>query len=136
MSENLRSQFGKLELISQIKSLQARKIVLKEFSNDKRFCKAVRELVRNAINKNVAFTRQERARLIKYKKLFIDLARRKQKNKEKSRRLVYQTGTGVFLPIVVPLVAQLIASLIAKSQRKESSSSSSNSINSNNETHG
>lgn len=111
MSKNLRIQFPKLELISKIKSLPARTIVLKEFSNDKRFCKAVREIVRNAIKKNIPFTKKQRDKLIKYRRLLMNLSKKKQKSKASSRRLVYQTGTGVFLPIVVPLIAELIRNI-------------------------
>ena len=113
MSENLKSQLHKLEIVSQVKSLQARKVLLKEFSNDKRFCKAVREIVRNAIKKNIPLTKKDKDKLTKYRTLILQLAK-KQKSKENSRKLVYQTGTGVLLPIVVPLVASIISKLVSR----------------------
>jgi ribosomal protein L19 len=113
MSDNLQKQMPKLEIISQLKSLKARKLVLAEFSNDDQFCKAIREIVRNTINKNVKLSEQEKKRLRKYKKVIVALGN-KRKDKKKTKALLQQTGTGIFLPIVVPLVATVIKELLSK----------------------
>lgn len=113
MSDNLKSQFFKLELISQLSSLKARKLLLSEFSKDIKFCKAVREIVKNTVRRNVRVGERDKRKLVKYKSLLLSLAKR-QKNHDKMRRMIQQTGTGVFLPIVIPLVASLISSLVSK----------------------
>lgn len=115
MSEKLKSQFPTLELISKIKSLKTRKLVLKEFSKNDDFCSAIREIVTNATKKNIPFTMSEKRKLKKYKSCILGLTK-KRKDKKKTRDLICQTGTGVFLPIVVPLVASLLSNLLSNKQ--------------------
>ena len=111
MSENLKKQFPKLQIIASIQSLKGRKLLLKEFSSDPDFCKAVREIVRNTLQKNVKIHEADKKRLLKYREVLISLGK-KQKSTKKEQQLVQQTGTGIFLPIVIPLVAQLIGHLL------------------------
>lgn len=113
MSTNLRANFYKLELISQLKNPKARKVLMTEFSKDVGFCKAVREIVKNTVKRNVRVSDRERTRLLKYKNLILSIAK-KQKDHKRTRKLVQQTGTGVILPILVPLVAAIISSLTSK----------------------
>ena len=115
MSKTLQSQFYKLELISQLKSATSRKILLKEFSIDDSFCKAVREIAKNTVKKNIALSPFAKRRLRRYKNLILSLSR-KRKSKKKVKELVQQAGKGLFLPIVIPLVASLISELITKGQ--------------------
>lgn len=110
MSDNLRKQFPRLEIISQVKRLRVRKLLLEEFSHDPNFCKAIREIVRNALKKNIRFTDKDRKRLAKYRKVIIGLSK-KHKSEKRMRSYVKQTGTGVFLPLVIPLVASIISEL-------------------------
>lgn len=113
MSSNLMSQFYKLELISGIKSLKARKILLAEFSSDDKFCKALREIVRNTVNKNVVLPTKTKTRLRRYRHLILQLQKKKMSNKRR-RKMYSQTGTGVFIPLVVPIIAELFSSLLSK----------------------
>lgn len=113
MSESLKSQFYKLELLSQLKSATSRKILLKEFCNDSRFCKAVREIARNTVKRNIKLSSFDKKRLRRYKNLILSLSK-KRKSQTKTKALVQQVGRGLFLPILVPLVASLIGELIAK----------------------
>ena len=113
MSANLRKQFPKFEVLAQLKSLKAKKVLLKELSEDPDFCKAVREIAKNTVNKNISLTLDQKKRLRRYKKVIFALGK-KRKSQKATKVLVQQTGTGVFLPIVVPLVASIIADLISR----------------------
>ena len=53
MSENLIKQFPKFEMIAAIKSGRVRKMLLAELAADKKFCKALREIVRNTTKHDV-----------------------------------------------------------------------------------
>lgn len=110
MSENLKRQLPRLEIISQVKRLRVRKLLLEEFSADPMFCKAIREIVRNALKRNIKFSAKDKRRLAKYKKVITGLSK-KYKNEKRTQSLVKQTGTGIFLPLVVPLVAAIISQL-------------------------
>lgn len=111
MSENLRKQFPKLEVLSQLKSIKRRISLLKEFSEDPNFCKAVREIVKNTLNKNIKVSHSDKVKLRRYKAVILGIGK-KQKTKGKLKGLVQQSGTGVFLPIVVPLVAAALGELL------------------------
>lgn len=111
MSENLIKQFPKLEIISQIPNLRRRKTLLKEFSEDPNFNKAIKEIVRNTLQKNIKIAESDKVKLRKYKSVILGLAK-KQKTKGKVKNLVQQTGTGIFLPIVIPLVAAALEHLL------------------------
>lgn len=113
MSRNLKSQFPRLEMISKMKSPKARQLMLKEFSQDRCFCKAVREIVKNTLKRNITIPEKSKAKLVKHKKLILALAE-KRKSKSKTRQLVQQSGTGFFLPLVIPLVASVIGELFNK----------------------
>lgn len=109
MSENLRKHMSKLQTISQVKSASLRKALMKEFSSDESFCRAMREVVKNTIKKNVPLTESQKKVLRKCKRPLLGIMKYQKKNR---RKFVEQTGSGVFLPIVIPLVAELIGSLI------------------------
>lgn len=113
MSKTLRSQFYKLELLSQLKSATSRKILLKEFSGDVNFCKALREIAKNTVKQNIKLSQSERRRLKRYKKMILAVSK-KSRSKRKTKALVEQVGKGLFLPVVVPLVASLIAESLKK----------------------
>ena len=111
MSSNLKDQFYKLELISNLKSLKSRRILLSEFGKDPRFCKAVREIVKNTKNNKIKLTALQKKKINRYKVLLNSILNKSTFRKRK-QKLMNQTGTGVFLPIVVPLVASILQSLI------------------------
>jgi adenine-specific DNA methylase len=112
MSSNLIKQWPKLQLVCGIKNVKSRKIILSEFSRDKDFCSAVRELVKNTVNKNIKLSVNDKTKLRKQRKILLGILAKRTAHKRK-RRLINQTGSG-FLPIVIPLVAQLIGELINK----------------------
>lgn len=110
MSDNLKKQFPKLEVLSQVKSNKRRQSLLKEFSEDPKFCQAVREIVKNTLNKNIKVSQSDKVKLQRYKAVILGIGK-KHKTKGKLKRLVQQSGTGIFLPIVVPLVAAVLSEL-------------------------
>lgn len=113
MSDNLKKQFHKLELVTAMKTPAARKILLTEFSKDNCFCKAVREIVKNTLKRNIKLPEKDKRKLSRHKKLILSLAK-KRKNRKRTQKLIQQTGTGIFLPIVLPLVASVISDLFRK----------------------
>ena len=112
MSANLIEQFYKLELITNTKSLKARKLLLSEFSRDVKFCKAVREVVKNTKNQKLKLSDKQKQKINKYKKLLHSIL--EKTSPKKRQKLMCQSGTGIFLPIVVPLVATLLSHLLSK----------------------
>lgn len=111
MSSNLKCQFLKLEIVAGLKSTKARKIILSEFSKDVNFCKAVRELVKNTVKKNIKLTESQKKKLRRYRSVLEGILKKKTSHKRR-QALMCQTGTGVFLPIVVPIVASLLSELL------------------------
>ena len=111
MSKLLESQLPKIKTLADIENLKIRRLMLKEFSKDPDFCEAVREIATNFINKNVILGDQDKKKLRKYKQCIICLS---QKHKSCAQRMkaIQQTGTGIFLPVVLPLVLSAIADLI------------------------
>lgn len=113
MSENLKKQLPRMKFICEMRSLQQRVQLLKAFSKDEMFCKAVREICRNAVEKRIPFTDENRRKLLRYRKVIMSLAQKKRtKMKRHQRGLIHQTGTGIFLPIVIPLVAEIVSQII------------------------
>lgn len=102
----------RLQFICEMKSLKERLNLLKILSQDDHFCKAIREIVRNTVKKNIRITDRDRKKLVKYRKVILALAEKQKGDKKKKprlrRRLIHQTGTGVFLPIVIPLVFEIL----------------------------
>ena len=113
MSNILIENWKKIQFISEIKSIKLRKQVLKEFSRDENFCKAVKEIAANIVNKNVKLGEKEKRKLKKHKKCIMCLAGT-HKSKKKVQSAIQQTGTGIFLPVVIPLIAEAISHLITK----------------------
>jgi len=107
MSENLKKCFGKLLVLSRIKSKHERCRVLAEIVDD---ClhKALKEIAVNTVNGNIKLTPRERRKLYKYKKLILTMA--KNKAKKRHRKIVVQSGG--FLPMLVPAVAALLGSIL------------------------
>lgn len=110
MSENLIKQFPKFEMIAAIKSGRVRKMLLAELAADKKFCKALREIVRNTVNCAFTLPLRVKRKLRPYRRVILQL---QQKTTHKRRRkCMSQTGTGLFIPLVVPLIANLLSSLL------------------------
>lgn len=110
MSANLREQFPKLEMIAAAKKQKTRRALLEAFADDDNFFKAVRELVKNTVKKNIKITEKQRKKLIRYKSLLFSIFNKKT-SKKRRRKLMIQTGTGVFIPLILPLAAAVISSL-------------------------
>lgn len=115
MSENLRKQLFKLDLIAKAKTSRSRRALLEIFAEEEMFFKAVRELVKNTVKRNIKLTEQQRKKLLKHKSLLLSIIRKKV-SKKRRRNLMVQSGTGIFIPIILPIVAALLASL---TERKE-----------------
>lgn len=107
MSDNLEKHFPKLELISKVKCKKARRIILKDFCQDPTFCKAVREIVKNTINRNVKLSENDKSKLRKHRTILLGIVNKKR-NKKRTKELVQQIGSGLFLPIGIPAVASLL----------------------------
>ena len=116
MSTNLRKNFDKLELISNIKTPKARQVLLKHFGQDRCFCKAVREVVKNTLKRNIKLSNRDKKKLVKHRTLLLGIAK-KRKNYRNTQRLVQQSGTAFFLSILIPLVASLIGDLLSRKQQ-------------------
>ena len=114
MSANLRTQLEKLMIVAAEKTMDKRITLLKAFANDPKFFKAVRELAKNTINKNITLNKQQRAKLISHQKVIRSLVKKKTSIKQK-RRLLIQKGTGFFLPLIVPLAVAIISKLVENS---------------------
>ena len=63
------------------------------------------------VKQNIKVGEKEKKKLAKYKKVILGLGK-KQKTAKRVKSLVQQTGTGIFLPIVLPLVAAAIGNLL------------------------
>lgn len=114
MSENLKTEFHKIQTLASISNARLRQNLLNELSKDLNFCRAVREIVLNVRDRNVTLTPQQRRRITAKHQHTLSCLCRKQKNKRRFKTLVKQTGRGFFLPIVIPLVAEAIRSLVTK----------------------
>ena len=114
MSENLRSQFPKIQALGAVTSSKLRQRLLDEFSKDINFCRAVREIVLNVRDKNVKISPKHRQKITARHRHTLSCLCEKQRSKRKFRSLVKQTGRGFFLPIVIPHVAEVIRSLVTK----------------------
>lgn len=114
MSNNLKTEFHKIQTLGAITNSKLRQRLLNEFSKDINFCRAVREIVLNVRDKNVTIAPRHRKRLTRKHLHTLSCLCQKQKSKRRFQTLVRQTGRGFFLPIVIPLVAEVIRSLVTK----------------------
>lgn len=113
MSTNLITQFPKLEIVANASTNKIRLLFLKEFSRDLNFFKAVRELIKNAANKNIKFDHQQKKKLNKHGATLKKFMHKKL-SKNTKVKLVCQTGTGWFIPLALPLAAKLLTDLLKK----------------------
>ena len=86
MSSNLKREFSKLQIVSNIKNKKLRKLFLKEFSKSDSFCKAYREIAKNAVKKNIQFTNSQKKKLKRHQSEIINLTH-KGLSKKKKRQL-------------------------------------------------
>jgi len=53
MSKHLITHWDKIKMVSSIKNIKIRKLLLTEFSNDPTFCRAIKEIALNTVKKNI-----------------------------------------------------------------------------------
>lgn len=113
ISALLREHLPRLEFIASLKQSKLRTAVLKEFSKDPTFCRALREVAKNTLKRNVSIRGDQVKELYKHRKVIKGLAKRKNKRSVK-RKLVEQSGG--FLPILIPIIATAIGEIIRATQ--------------------
>ena len=111
MSSNLRQHLPKLQVVASIKSIKVRKLVLEEFSKDKEFCSAIREIFKNLKKRNIKLNDHQRRKLRRHKTVIFGVLE-KRKGAKRRKKLIVQTGNGFLLPILIPLVAEVVGQLI------------------------
>lgn len=116
MSEALKKYFVVLEHLAQVNNRKDRKVLLRVFSRNPLFIKALREICSNTINGGLSLSQKDKNRLRKHKDIIVCLA---TKNKAVKRKLI-QTGSG-FLSVILPLVASVVGALLNGSQQKAAS---------------
>lgn len=113
MSKNLQYQLHKLQAVAEITSATLRKAVLREFAKDAKFCKAVREIMKNI--KRLPLTDKQKKQVNKYARVVMAIVKRRTNGKG-MQKLVVQTGDGIFLPMLIPLVAEAVRHLMKKNE--------------------
>ena len=108
MSDNLKQTIHVLKLISEVRRVKTRNALLKDFSQNPQLRKALKEIARNVVNRNIPLNATDKKRLVRFKKVIFDLSSVKSKKKEKD--LICQSGG--FLPILIPIVTSLLASIL------------------------
>jgi hypothetical protein len=118
MSSNLKKHLNKLLVICEIKKPTLRRAILRQFSEDKTFCKAIREIMKNIANKNIVkkLKEAEKRQLRKCGRLIVKLLKKRLSHK-RQKQLVEQTGSGPLLPLILPIVAEIIGTLIQNARR-------------------
>lgn len=96
-----------------INSAKVRKHVLKQFSDDHKFYKALREIAKNIRARKLNLNNKQKRQLTRDKRLILSFVKKGNKSK-KRKNLIVQSGKGLFLPIAIPIVAALVETLIKK----------------------
>lgn len=109
MSKLLQKYWHRLEIIASIKRKQLRRELLKEFSKDEDFCKVLRELARNTVNRNIPLKRFHVRQLQSHKRTILALSKKKTKKSVRKKAIVQSGG---FLPVLIPIVASLLGELL------------------------
>lgn len=125
MSKVLLEYMPVLKAIAAIKSASVRKDVLKQFSDDQKLYKALREIAKNIKAKKLNLNEKQKRKLNKDKHLILSLIKKGNKG-TKRRKLIIQSGKGLFLPIAIPLVVSLIESVIRKYGTRQNDDANSN----------
>ena len=117
ISSNLKYHFPTLKMLASMNK-KVRKAVLKHKIHDDTFYKALRELAKNTVKRHVPLNKNHKKKLKREKKLILALNQKGNK-RFKRRKLVLQSGHGLFLPVVVPIVASLVGELISRYNKNE-----------------
>lgn len=115
MSDALKKYFVVLEHLASVTSKKDRSVLLRIFSRNPLFIKALREICSNTVKGQLNLSKTDKNRLRKHKDIISCLA---TKGKPVKRKLI-QSGSG-FLSIILPLVASVVGSLLNGAQQKAS----------------
>lgn len=111
MSTNLQNCLPHLQLIAGVKNNNLRTQLLKDICHENCYLKAVREIAKNTIKKNIPLTPVMKKQLRTKEKIIRNLAR-KYKKKSSQQRVFVQSG-GV-LPFLIPAVISVVSEILAK----------------------
>ena len=109
MSENLRDCLKEFEFISKL-STKLRKQVLQELSKDEKYYKALKEISRNIINKNIRPSEGDKKKLNRFSEEIFEIGSTKVHGPRTKRRIVVQSGgwIGYLIPAVITAISGLI----------------------------
>lgn len=111
MSLNLRRCLPHFKAIANIKDDVIRKKVLKDVCHEKCFQKALREIAKNTVKRNVPLPPKARRKLKNKEKIIRNLA--KKYRSEASRKKVFVQSGGV-LPYLIPAVIAVLSQMLRK----------------------
>lgn len=111
MSSSLKNYITQLQFIAKIKNRKVRDGILRQWSDDDQFFKVLKEIVENAMKKNLPLKANQKKSLRKYKSTLIQFINPKIP-KRKRKQLVSQSGG--FLPMLIPAVASFLATALIK----------------------
>ena len=115
MSSLFAAQWPKLSVLGTLKKKSQQSLrtaLLREFSKDADFCRALRVIAKNLLRRKVPLTSRDCCRLKKHKSTIHALYRKGQSTRTK-RKLAVQSGG--FLAVALPLVTTIIGELIRSS---------------------
>ena len=98
-----------LEVVSRIKSVKDREIIMKKMASDQKIRHLMKEISINLLKERLPITRDQIKQLKKFKTTFIGLATRGN-GKRRKINLIKQTGGA--LPLLVPILSTLLSTLI------------------------
>jgi hypothetical protein len=106
MSSYVKECFKDLEFISKIKSAEAKKVMLKYYSQNPKIYLALREIAINVIKGHIDLDNKKKIALRQHKKQICELASSRKKLCAKSRKkLVVQSGGWLWL---IPIISNII----------------------------
>src|SRR6266699_241780 len=94
MSQNRQNCLKDFELISKL-SVKLRKQVLKELSKDDKYYRALKEIARNTINKNIIPSDENKKKLKKFAEDIIEISSKTKDGPLKKQKLVVQSGVWI-----------------------------------------
>jgi hypothetical protein len=112
MSANLKKNLPRLQAVCDVKSPELRHALIKDYCRDDCFCRAVTEVARNTVKRNLPLDAKAINRLRRHKKAILDFV--PKLGQAKRRELAAQSGG--FLPVVVPILASLIGEIFRQNE--------------------
>lgn len=111
MSKNLMRCLDKLQLIASIEDEALRSALLTQISCKNNIYKAMQEIAKNVVKRNVPLTIKQKRKLDKYKKVIKRLSC-DNKNLKTRKKLFSQIGG--FLPALLPAIASVLGPIIVE----------------------